>query len=414
MAILKINAPIVGENEKVALSFMGLEGVTFRSVEEFLSTIPEDDNEIELRIHCEGGEVWEGWAIVDALRASGKKISATIEGLCASMASVVLLAASERRAYQHAELIIHNPFFCECPRTDKYDSDFFERWASDLRTEEEKMLDFYVERTGADREVLRGIMAEDRAMGMEEAMSLGFIQEIIPPLSASVESTQQNNKNDKRKMKKFAKVGQAICEALGIIPAMVDLELETTTGATLTIEREEGEPQVGDKATPNGEHTLPDGRVIVVEDGFIVEIRMPEETPAEEHEAEPVAEAEEPAMVAVEEEPAEEKVEDERIAVLEAELAEKDKLLAEKDAIIAEREARIAELEALLAEAEKREASAEEKEMLNIVAKAGGREWLGRVAKSNYTPSKREVEAVPSVSAIAAERDALRKKIYGK
>ncbi|MBO7314414.1 MAG: hypothetical protein J6U49_01990, partial [Alistipes sp.] len=140
--------------------------------------------------------------------------------------------------------------------------------------------------------------------------------------------------------------------------------------------------------------------------GYIVEISMPEETPAEEQRLEDAVEETET--------PAEEEYTKERFAVLEAELAEKDKQLAEKDAIIAEREARIAELEALLAEADKKAASAEEREMLNIVSKAGGHAWLTRVAASNYTPAKREVEKVPAASAIASERDALKAKIFGK
>lgn len=404
MAILKIDAPIVCDNEQVALSLMGIDGLSYRSVGDFLASIPEDDDTIDLRIHCVGGDVWEGWAIADALRASGKRITATIEGLCASMASIILLAASERRAYPHAELIIHNPFLSECPATEKYDSDFFQRWASDLQTEEEKMLNFYVERTGADRDTLKAIMAEDRVMDMREALSLGFIHEILPPLSAK-STPKINNKTDK--MSKFSKIGKAICDVLGITPegAMVDLELTTATGATLTVEREEGEPQVGDAARPDGQHIMPDGRTIEVEDGYIVEISMPEETPAEEHLEDAVEEPETPA---------EEEYTKERFAELEAELVEKDKLLAEKDAIIAEREARIAELEALLAEADKKAASAEEREMLNIVSKAGGHAWLTRVAASNYTPAKREVDKVPAASAIASERDALKAKIFGK
>lgn len=404
MAILKIDAPIVCDNEQVALSLMGIDGLSYRSVGDFLASIPEDDDTIDLRIHCVGGDVWEGWAIADALRASGKRITATIEGLCASMASIILLAASERRAYPHAELIIHNPFLSECPATEKYDSDFFQRWASDLQTEEEKMLNFYVERTGADRDTLKAIMAEDRVMDMREALSLGFIHEILPPLSAK-STPKINNKTDK--MSKFSKIGKAICDVLGITPegAMVDLELTTATGATLTVEREEGEPQVGDAARPDGQHIMPDGRTIEVEDGYIVEISMPEETPAEEYLEDAVEEPETPA---------EEEYTKERFAELEAELVEKDKLLAEKDAIIAEREARIAELEALLAEADKKAASAEEREMLNIVSKAGGHAWLTRVAASNYTPAKREVDKVPAASAIASERDALKAKIFGK
>ena len=58
------------------------------------------------------------------------------------------------------------------------------------------------------------------------------------------------------------------------VPA-VALTLTTSTGEELTVEREEGDIQVGDPASPDGEHVLEDGRTVVVQDGVITEIRKP-------------------------------------------------------------------------------------------------------------------------------------------
>ena len=51
------------------------------------------------------------------------------------------------------------------------------------------------------------------------------------------------------------------------------MDLSPADGGTLTVEREEGEPQVGDVASPDGEHVMPDGSIIVVADGKITEIK---------------------------------------------------------------------------------------------------------------------------------------------
>lgn len=51
------------------------------------------------------------------------------------------------------------------------------------------------------------------------------------------------------------------------------MELNTADGQTLTVEREEGDPQVGDKASPDGTFEMPDGKTIVVEDGVITDIQ---------------------------------------------------------------------------------------------------------------------------------------------
>lgn len=58
---------------KALLQFFGDNAVSFIDVDDFVSQIPEDDDSIEVRIHCPGGDVAEGWAIVDKLRATGKK-----------------------------------------------------------------------------------------------------------------------------------------------------------------------------------------------------------------------------------------------------------------------------------------------------------------------------------------------------
>ena len=185
MATLKLYNPILSEATKECYWFCDEAGTSFKDVDEFINGIPAGDDNIELLLHCDGGEVNEGWAIVDKLRSTGKKITATIEGNCASMATVVLLAASERRAYPHASLLIHKPYYPEYTLADAYRADDLESLAASLRDDEQKMLDFYVERTGADRAELEALMNEDKFIGMERAKELGFIQTIIPAASAS-------------------------------------------------------------------------------------------------------------------------------------------------------------------------------------------------------------------------------------
>lgn len=92
---------------------------------------------------------------------------------------------------------------------------------------------------------------------------------------------------------KKATIAQAfkmLGEALGLTSAsaeqneVVSLELSTATGDTINVEREEGEVQVGDKTdAAEGEVTLADGRVLVIDaDGIITEIKPAEEDTSEE------------------------------------------------------------------------------------------------------------------------------------
>ena len=355
--ILKVYSAIVPEEERQFMQFFGLDGTSFNSIDEFIAGIPEDDGVIDMRINSPGGVVSEGWAIIDKLRATGKKIVATIEGQASSMAAILLLAASERKGYKHATLLIHDAFYRDM-YLEKGTAEELEKRAALLREDNERALDFMVERTGSDRETLEALMKEDLPVNMQKAMELGFVHEILEPVSAS--AARNPNRSDMDNKKTIASAFKAFAEALGLSikmeaeePAPAGYVLTTQDGTELTIDKPEGEdPAVGDKASPDGEHLMPDGTTIVVTDGVITEIRDAEPEPEPEPEPNPDDEAH---------------------------AAE----LAAKDAEITALQARIAELEA-------GQMSAEQSEILASVEKAGGKSWLDKTLQSNYTPAKRQ------------------------
>lgn len=355
--ILKVYSAIVPEEERQFMQFFGLDGTSFNSIDEFIAGIPEDDGVIDMRINSPGGVVSEGWAIIDKLRATGKKIVATIEGQASSMAAILLLAASERKGYKHATLLIHDAFYRDM-YLEKGTAEELEKRAALLREDNERALDFMVERTGTDRETLETLMKEDLPVNMQKAKELGFVHEILEPVSAS--AARNPNKSDMDNKKTIASAFKAFAEALGLSvkmeaeePAPAGYVLTTQDGTELTIDKPEGEdPAVGDKASPDGEHLMPDGTTIVVTDGVITEIRDAEQEPEPEPEPNPDDEAH---------------------------AAE----LAAKDAEITALQARIAELEA-------GQMSAEQSEILASVEKAGGKSWLDKTLQSNYTPAKRQ------------------------
>lgn len=283
MAVLKIHSDVVNEEDRVILTWWGLDGTSFDTIDAFVDSIPEDDNVIELRINCRGGEVMEGWTIHDKLRSTGKEITAIVEGKCASIATLFLLAAPKERrfGYQNASLLIHEPYFPEYSLYNAYGAEDLRKLAEDLEAETTKLVNYYVERTGSDEQVLRDLMKEDKYVDMNKAVELGFISEIKSHASASANKKKWNNHSNNNSMSKEKKVTIAqafnmLGVALGITKSPVNMDLTTADGTTLTIEREEGDPQVGDAASPDGEHAMPDGTTIVVEGGVITEIKPAE------------------------------------------------------------------------------------------------------------------------------------------
>ena len=159
MAKLYINKDIVADKDKMENWYLtGEEGLSFPDIQNFLSWIDPNDHVIDIEIHSCGGDAVEGYAIYDALRASGKQISCTAVGRCASMATVILLAAAKERrfAYPHAKFLIHKPYMAS------YDGDLdletLESIKSNLESEKNKMLALYVERTGSEASVIEAQM----------------------------------------------------------------------------------------------------------------------------------------------------------------------------------------------------------------------------------------------------------------
>lgn len=358
--IIRIYSDIV-ENDNV---FYGCCGVSYQSIAEALAIMDEDDDTIDLRIDCRGGLISAGWAIIDALRATGKTIKATVEGYCGSMAIAVLLAASERAGAKHATLHAHRACFPPYTLADQYNDADLAKLSEDLKAETERMLDWYVERTGADRAELEALMNADKDIDMEEAQRLGFIQSILEPISALAGRRSWNkqtpkNKNMAKKENAIGEAFRALAKAIGLKvdvtdePAPANYVLVTLNGTELVIDKPEGEEiAVGDAASPDGEYVLEDGRKVKIEGGVITEIETADDPEGKKGKKCNLT--------------------DEEAAQLQQENAD---LKAE-----------VERLQAELEEAKKQIESPENKAIVEIVNKAGGREWLDKVTSSNYKP----------------------------
>ena len=303
-------------------------------------------------------------AMYDALRASGKVISAEVIGECSSSATLLLLSARKdlRRAHPNATILIHNPYISGWVEGDAKRIGNIAESLDDVR---EKFLNIYVDRTGADREVLSALMDEDKPIGVAKAIELGFIAEEILPISA-----KRSNPNNSNTMSIKEKIFMALAKVFG-------MTLETADGKTLELEKESGEPVVGDKVTSeDGEYLMPDNSTIVVEGGVITEIR-----PAEE-EATEAERGEENDNLEQDETDSEK---DAEIDSLKAQLAEKD---AEIDRLKEENESLRQELDKANAKAK----SNTDLQVLNMVEMAGGMEWLKSV-QSQGKPAKRTTDS---------------------
>jgi len=398
----------------------------------------EGDNDIELLLHCPGGDCMEGWAIYDKLRTSGKNITATIEGMCASMATIILLAAPKERrfGFQNASLLIHDPAVCGLDdwTCERLTADEISRLKSKLSAQEaalieqeNKILNLYVERTGSERDELAKLMKEEKFVDMDKAKELGFISDTVKPNTASVANHQILNKMAKKE--ENVTIGSKIMNRLlalaGIekiedVQVPLDQTITAVDGSTFTLEREDGDPQIGDKAYPDGSYTLEDGTMVVIEGEVVKSIEK--ETEDKVKIAQLTADLDTAKKEIDSLKDATTKAQTDK-ADLEKQISDiktaNETLIAEKDAAIADKAKADGEIEALktsnadlttkvndltaeidILKADKATLEAsqktdEEKAILDTVAKAGGKEWFDSVCKmqSTFNPGSRQFQA---------------------
>ena len=411
MAKLRIYNDIDSQDNKFWYQWWGGDCVCFQDIDAFAASIPKDDDTIDMRIFCNGGSVVEGWAIYDRLRQSGKKISCTVEGKAASMATIIMLAAPKesRKAYENAAFLLHNPWVPGRCLGDQLNAKDLKNQSEEMQMWQDKMVDAYVERCECDREEIQALMDKDIFISTSEALRLGLISSTVAPISASaskrnienfINSKQQNPMEKKTEVKAslldkiLAKLGvktleeaeQAVAEPQAKAEPKA-MELNTSDGQVLTVEREEGDPQVGDKASPDGTFEMPDGKTIVVEDGVITEIQTADDTDND--------------------------TDNEGGEGGSASSTDNDTLAKLKKQVAALKQ-QLNDTKAHLAGAQKLAKSKEDMRILNAVNMAGGAEKVLAGYSSHYQPAQRQPSgkgAGDNVNAVEEGKNAIKERL---
>lgn len=139
-----------------------------------------DLDEINLSIHSSGGDVLEGWAIYNAIKNNKARVTARVEGLAASMASVILMAADTVEIPENAYVMIHNPWgFAVGDAEEMRDTaDLLDKLGNGL-------VNAYASRTGNDEKDIREWMDAETWMDGKEAVERGFADKLIGAVALS-------------------------------------------------------------------------------------------------------------------------------------------------------------------------------------------------------------------------------------
>lgn len=135
-----------------------------------LKKIPDTVNTLHVRINSPGGDVFDGIAIYNRLRQHKAKKIVYIDGLAASIASIIALAGDEIKIGEAALFMIHLPWtFSMGNRME------LENTVNRLMDVEEQMLGIYSKKSNLDRNEIRSLLEKETWMGADEAIEHGFV-----------------------------------------------------------------------------------------------------------------------------------------------------------------------------------------------------------------------------------------------
>jgi len=180
------------------------DGVTAKAFADALSGMSKVKT-INVRINSPGGAVFEGLAIYNTLKNHPAKKIVHVDGMAASIASVIAMAGDEIRIAKNGFVMVHEPSsYARGKSTD------LRRIADMMDKVKNQMVDIYVERTGQPKADIEQMVSAETWMDSTEAKAKGFATDIGPKVTvaASFDLSQFSNAPDDLKAMLVASAGQ--------------------------------------------------------------------------------------------------------------------------------------------------------------------------------------------------------------
>lgn len=138
------------------------------------------NDEVNVRIHSPGGYIMEGLVVFNRLRYADKPVNIHIDGMAASMASVIAMAGTKITMPSNAWLMIHKPINAVFGNAND-----MRKMADTLDGFETDISNIYMQRFTGTAEELAEMLEEETWINAQDALAYGFIDEIVEPVKAA-------------------------------------------------------------------------------------------------------------------------------------------------------------------------------------------------------------------------------------
>ena len=154
--------------DQIGEDWFGGDGVSAKDFAEELKNIPET-KAILVSINSPGGNVWDGLAIYNQLKRRKKYVTVRVDGIAASIASIIAMAGNSIEMPENSMMMIH-----EASGLAMGDAQAMLEMADRLEKHSDLLAGIYADKTGRSREAMRALMRDETWMDGRQAHALGF------------------------------------------------------------------------------------------------------------------------------------------------------------------------------------------------------------------------------------------------
>jgi len=169
----------------------------------------DDYSDIQVNLNSPGGDAFEGVAIYNVLKNSGKPVCVVVDGMAASAASIVAMAGDKITMGEGSMIMIHEALALCMGHADD-----MRQMAETLDTVTASIADIYVSNTGNSKTSVLEMMKAETWMGAKEAVKNGFATEVAGKAKVSNSFDLSRFKNVPEALKNAAKTKEVDGEHL--------------------------------------------------------------------------------------------------------------------------------------------------------------------------------------------------------
>ncbi len=168
-----IQAKAAGNAEIVIYDEVGLYGVTAKTFYDQLRALG-DVGQILVRINSAGGDVFDGIAIYNMLKNHKARVDVVVDGIAASIASIIAMAGDKVTMPANTFMFVHDPLALVIG-----DAENMREMADSLDKIAASLINTYTSKTGKSEAEVKKWMSEDTWFTAQEALDAGLADEVI-------------------------------------------------------------------------------------------------------------------------------------------------------------------------------------------------------------------------------------------